>query len=329
MSHLSSKSFAIGVVSLIGSLMCFSILDTTNKYLMSAVPLLMIMWFRYTAHTCFSVVYMLPKRGRALLQTKRLKLQVARGFLLFISSLLAFISIQRMPVAEFAAIAMLTPLMVTVLSHFFLKEHVSIFRYLCVLGGLLGALIIVRPGGNLKGLDAVYPLALSLTNAVYQVLTSYISRSEDPLSMHLYTGLVGFVICSALVGWSWSTDMSLQFWLLMCLSGVTGTLGHYLLILGFSKAPANRLAPYLYLQIVFSWFAGWVVFGYNPHGLELVGICLIGFFGVAAAYAARNPQESIDVSFRLATDEKKTQVTASSKSSFKANTTTEAISKTA
>ena len=249
----------------------------------------MVMWFRYAAHSGLSAAFLLPKRGRALFRTSRLRLQILRGLLLLVSSTLAFLSLQRMPVAEFAAIGMLTPLLVMVLSHFFLKEHVTVFRIFCVVGGLVGALIIVRPGGNLKGYDALFPLAMSVSNALYQVLTSYLSRSEDPMTLHLFTGWVGFLVCSALVPWSWDVNLSTAFWLLMCLSGVTGTLGHYLLIVGFSKAPANRLAPYLYLQIVFSWFTGWVVFGYNPQGLELAGIALIAICGLAAAWRKSAP----------------------------------------
>jgi len=281
---MTNRPFLLGVLSLVLSLMCFSVLDTTNKYLMSSVPLMMVMWFRYCAHSGLSAAFLLPKRGRALFRTDRLKLQILRGLLLLSSSSLAFLSLQRMPVAEFAAIGMLTPLLVMVLSHFFLKEHVTLFRSFCVLGGLLGAMIIVRPGGNLHGYDALFPLAMSVSNALYQVLTSYLSRTEDPMTLHLFTGWVGFLACSLVVPGSWDVNLSISFWLLMCLSGITGTLGHYLLIIGFSKAPANRLAPYLYLQIVFSWFTGWVVFGYNPQGLELAGIALIAICGVAAAW---------------------------------------------
>ena len=276
---MSNRTFLFGVLSLVCSLMCFAVLDTTNKYLMSEVPLVMVMWFRYAAHSGLSAAFLLPRRGRALFRTTRLKLQILRGMLLLMSSSLAFLSLQRMPVAEFAAIGMLTPLLVMVLSHFFLKEHVTWFRNLCVVGGLIGAMIIVRPGGNLKGLDALFPLAMSVSNALYQVLTSYLSRT-----LHLFTGWVGFIVCSVLVPWAWDVNLTTNFWLLMCLSGLTGTLGHYLLIVGYSKAPANRLAPYLYLQIVFSWFTGWIIFGYNPQGLELAGICLIAICGVAAAW---------------------------------------------
>ena len=281
---MSNRTFLFGVLSLVCSLMCFAVLDTTNKYLMSEVPLVMVMWFRYAAHSGLSAAFLLPRRGRALFRTTRLKLQILRGMLLLMSSSLAFLSLQRMPVAEFAAIGMLTPLLVMVLSHFFLKEHVTWFRNLCVVGGLIGAMIIVRPGGNLKGLDALFPLAMSVSNALYQVLTSYLSRTEDPMTLHLFTGWVGFIVCSVLVPWAWDVNLTTNFWLLMCLSGLTGTLGHYLLMVGYAKAPAARLAPYLYLQIVFSWFTGWIIFGYNPQGLELAGICLIAICGVAAAW---------------------------------------------
>jgi len=281
---MRNNSFVIGALCLISSLFCFSVLDATNKYLMTSVPLVMVLWFRYASHAFLSTSFLLPKRGRALFRTQRIYLQIFRGFLLLVSSILAFLSLQRMPVAEFAAIGMLTPLFVMLLSHFFLKEPVSWIGNMCVGGALIGALILIRPGGNLHGWDAAFPLAMSVANSLYQVLTSYLSRTEDTMSMHLFTGWVGFLISSLFVASFWDSDMSTTFWLLMCLSGISGTLGHYLLIVGFSKAPANRLAPYLYLQVAFSWFTGWVVFGYNPQGMDLIGILLICLFGVASAW---------------------------------------------
>ena len=281
---MRNNSFLVGALCLITSLFCFSVLDATNKYLMTSVPLVMVMWFRYATHAAISASFLLPKRRRSLFRTKRIFLQTLRGSLLLFSSFLAFLSLQRMPVAEFAAISMLTPLFVMLLSHFLLKEPVSWFGNFCVVGALVGAVILVRPGGNLHGWDAAFPLVMSVSNSLYQTLTSYLSRTEDPMTMNLFTGWVGFLVSSLFVAFNWDSDMSTNFWLLMCLSGLTGTLGHYLLIVGFSKAPANRLAPYLYLQVAFSWFTGWVVFGYNPLGLDLFGILLICFFGVASAY---------------------------------------------
>ena len=281
---MRKNSILVGTVCLIIALFCFSVLDATNKYLMTSVPLVMVMWFRYATHSVISASFLMPKKRRVLFRTKRVYLQILRGALLLLSSFLAFLSLQRMPVAEFAAISMLTPLFVMLLSHFLLKEPVSWFGNLCVGGALVGAVILVRPGGNLHGWDAAFPLVMSVSNSLYQTLTSYLSRTEDPLTMNLFTGWVGFVVTSLFVAFNWDSDMSTNFWLLMCLSGLAGTLGHYLLIVGFSKAPANRLAPYLYLQVAFSWFTGWVVFGYNPQGMDLFGIVLICFFGVASAY---------------------------------------------
>jgi drug/metabolite transporter (DMT)-like permease len=280
---MRKQTFWVGASSLISALFFFSVLDTTNKYLMASVPLGMILWFRYTTHCLISTGLLLPKKGRAIFRTQQIFLQIVRGALLLMSSIFAFLSLKRMPVAEFAAIGMLTPLFVMLLSYFFLDEPFSWLGSVCVIGALCGATILVRPGGNLNGWDAAFPLAMSICNSVYQVLTSYLSRKEDPMTLNLFTGWVGFFISSLFVYFFWDTDLSVNFWLLMCLSGLTGTLGHFLLIKGFSNAPANRLAPYLYLQVVFSWLTGYIVFDYNPQGLDLLGILLICLFGVASA----------------------------------------------
>ena len=92
---------------------CFAVLDTTNKFLIASVPMLMVLWFRYAFQAVATTAVMWPRRGMTMFQTQSFKLQMLRGFLLLICSVLAFASLRRMPVAEFSAIAMLTPLMVT------------------------------------------------------------------------------------------------------------------------------------------------------------------------------------------------------------------------
>ena len=122
-SPLSAQQALAGMLYAVIAMACFAVLDTTNKFLLASVPMLMVLWFRYAFQAVATTALMLPRKGRAVFQTRALKLQIARGLLLLTSSFLAFGSLIRMPVAEFSAIAMLSPLMVTILARFVLKEH--------------------------------------------------------------------------------------------------------------------------------------------------------------------------------------------------------------
>ena len=191
-----------GILCAVTAMACFAVLDTTNKILVAGVPLLMILWVRYMFQAIATSAMMLPQRGLAIFNTSHIGLQILRGLLLVACSLLAFVSLQRMPVAEFTAIGMLTPLAVTLLARFVMHEHVSPLRWVFVLGGMVGAMLIVRPGGSMSPEDAWLPLVMVMSYACFQTLTSHMAKTENPMTLHFYTGLVGAVLASVLVlGW--------------------------------------------------------------------------------------------------------------------------------
>jgi drug/metabolite transporter (DMT)-like permease len=199
-------------------------------------------------------------------------------------SVLGFLSLQHMPLAEFAAIALLTPLAVTVLSRILFKERISPLRWVLILGGFAGAMMIVRPGGHLAGAVAMLPLAMVLFYTAFQLLTSYMARTESPMTMHFYTGWVGTAAVSCLVYWHWTTDISPLNWALLVACGLLGSTAHYLFILAFARVTPVRLSPFLYLQVVFSTLAGWVAFSFVPAGWGLVGMLLIMVCGAGAGW---------------------------------------------
>jgi drug/metabolite transporter (DMT)-like permease len=263
---------------------CFAVLDTTNKFLLASLPMMMVLWFRYAFQAVATTALMLPSRGRAVFQTRSLKLQIIRGLLLLTSSFLAFGSLMRMPVAEFSAIAMLSPLTVTILARFVLKEHVSKLRWVFVSGGLVGAMLIVRPGGSMDTSHAWLPLLMVLSYSSFQILTSHMARTETPETMHMYTGWVGALISTVLVLGVWTIELTGFQWALMLLIGCAGTTGHYLLIVAFARAPASRVTPFLYSGIAFATFTGWVVFSHIPDPIALTGMGLIALCGLGAGW---------------------------------------------
>jgi drug/metabolite transporter (DMT)-like permease len=236
-------------------------------------------------------VAVLPRRGWALFQTRHPWQHALRGVLLFLCSLLAFVNLQHMPVAEFTAIGMLTPLAVTVLAHLILNERVSMLRWILILGGMVGALLIVQPGSQMSLATAWLPLLMVAVYASFQVLTSVMARTEEPLTLHFYTGWIGTAIASCLVlGW-WTTDLTLAQWGMLLVLGVAGTLGHYLLILAFARSPASRVTPFLYSGIAFASFGGWLVFSHVPDRVAVFGMLLIALCGLGAGWLSHREQQ--------------------------------------
>ena len=282
---MNRRGSALGGVSMaVASVACFAALDTTTKYVSLSVPLLMALWFRYAFQAVATTAVVLPLRGLSALRTLHPKFQLLRGVLLLCSSLFAFASLKYMPVGEFTAIVMVAPLAITVLAATVLHEQVTRLRWVLVAGGLAGTLIIIRPGGEAFGWTALLPLALVGTNAWFQVLTSQLARTEDPLTMHFYTGWVGTLIASLALPFVWSSLPSAWLWAGLCFMGLMGTVGHFLLILAYQRAPASTLTPYLYAQIAFAMLGGWLVFSHVPDGVSVAGIAMIAFCGAAGAW---------------------------------------------
>lgn len=279
-----SERILAGIGMVIVAVACFSTLDTATKASTAGVPILMGVWFRYTFQAVATTAVLLPLHGTALLRTQHPRYQLLRGALLLVSSTLSFLSLRYMPLAEFTSIVLIAPLVITLLAATTLKEYVSPLRWSLVAGGFIGTLVILRPGGDAFSWAILLPIGLVLTNAWFQVLTSKLAQTENPLTMHFYTGWVGTLIASLAVPFAWAALPSWEWWALLCLMGFMGTVGHFILILAYQRAPASTLTPYLYAQIAFAMLGGWLVFSQVPDRFSLIGISMIAVCGAAGAW---------------------------------------------
>ncbi len=273
-----------GIALQVAAMACFALLDTTTKFISASVPVLMALWFRYAFQAVATTVAVLPSRGRSLLRTAHPRFQCLRGVLLLTSSMLAFFSLKYMPVGEFTAIVMISPLIITLLASLTLGERVSALRWALVIGGFLGTLIIIRPGDDTFDWTMLLPLALVATHAWFQILTSRLARTEDPVTMHFYTGWVGTLIASLALPFAWTWLDSWTLWGGLVLMGVMGTVGHFMMILAYGRAPASTLTPFLYTQIGFAMIGGWLAFSHVPDRWSILGMALIATCGAAGAW---------------------------------------------
>lgn len=277
-----------GIALLITAVACFALLDTTTKAVTLSVPALMALWVRYAFQAIATTLAVLPKRGWSLPPTEHPKFQTLRGVLLLCTSLFAFFSLKYMPVGEFTAIVMITPLVMTLLASFTLGERVSVLRWLLVAGGFTGTLIIIRPGGGEGGFNwaMLLPLGLVVSNAWFQILTSRLARTEHAMTTHFYTGWVGTLLASLALPFVWTSLDSWMLWAALGLMGCAATIGHFFMILAYGKAPVSTLTPFLYAQIGFAMLGGWLVFSHVPDGLSVLGMVMIAVCGATGAWLA-------------------------------------------
>lgn len=263
----------------------FAMTDTAAKYVNAAgVPLLMALWARYTFQAIATSVVVVPLGGWSVMRTQQPLFHVLRGLMLVISTAIVFLSLKFMPVGEFTAIMLITPLVLTLVAGTFLKEQVSALRWALVCGGFVGTLVIIRPGGESFTPAYLLPLVQVVTNCCFQLLTIRLARTENPLTMNFYTGWVGALAATPLLLLAWESQVPAWLWGLLVGMGVSGAVGHFLLILAYQRALASTLTPYLYAQIGFAMACGWVVFGHVPDGWSMLGMGLIALCGAAGAW---------------------------------------------
>ncbi|SOZ38820.1 DMT family transporter [Cupriavidus neocaledonicus] len=287
MSAVGSSRPLQGIALMVAAVACFAALDTMTKITGAAVPVVMALWVRYLAQAALTGAVLLPARGRILLRTRRPWLQATRAVTMLMSSACAFFSLQVLPVGEFTAVVSLTPLAIALAAATLFGERMSALRWLCLLAGFAGALVVIRPGADVE-LAMLLPLAAVCLNAAYQLLTSVLTRTDGAGTTHFYTGCIAAVLLSVALplAWTWHVD-TLHWWLLAGMA-LAGCAGHMFLVLAYARAPVGVLTPYLYLQIAFAMLGGWLVFGWLPDAWSLLGVAMIAASGVAGtAVAAR------------------------------------------
>jgi drug/metabolite transporter (DMT)-like permease len=286
---MSSAHPLLGIVLVIGAASCFAVMDTTVRYVGAFFSVALVLWTRYALHATIMTLWITASKRRSFRSANPM-FQIARGALLAFSSSMAFAALRRMPVAEFTAIVMLTPVVATLVARAWLKERISPLRWTLVAGGFIGALVVIRPGSGIVGWAALLPLAATFSNAAFQIMTSRFAPHEDPFTTNFYTGATGMAIATpillASVADPIDTLMSApgpQVGALMAVAAL-GTSGHLMLIMALGKAPASTLMPFQYAQLAVAALAGYVVFGVVPDTWGWVGMAIIGICGAASAW---------------------------------------------
>ena len=273
-----------GILLHIAGLWLLSVLDASGKSLVLAgVPVLMVAWARYAVHTALMTAVVLPSRGKAIFHTQSLPRQLVRGLLMITTTVLFFSVLARLPLAEATAINFMAPLFLMAMAPWLLHEAHRLHRWLGVLAGFVGMLVVVRPGAQLDPLGVALGLATALAFAFFQIATRRVAH-DDPLTTNYYGGLFGTIALTFALPWFWQTpQLNIWQWLLLISTGVTGFLGHWLQIAAFRKSPATLLAPFSYLQIVAAAALGWLVFDQLPGKTTAVGIGMICLAGLGVA----------------------------------------------
>jgi len=292
----------LGIGCIFGGILALTSQDALIKWLSGTFPLHEIMLARSIIAIAITLVIVKFEGGFSLLRTRRPILHLARAVLLIIANTCFFIGVVSMPLAEATAMFFMAPLFITALSAPLLRERVGSHRWVAVLIGMTGMVVMLRPGQGSLDLVALFPVGAALAYALLQILTRRLGATDRASSMAFYVHF-GFAIISIVVGlvigdggfadpehpsliflfrpWSWpqGTDITLLIGV-----GVLIGIGAYLLSQAYRVAQPAVVAPFEYVALPLTLFWGAVIWGDRPDVMAAAGMALIIGSGLYVFY---------------------------------------------
>lgn len=249
--------------------------EAMAKYLGQYLPMLQVIGARYFGHFLLMAAVLMPRHGLGVLRAKRPLVQVGRSVLLLIDTSLFFFSLTLIGLAEATAIFFTVPLLVVILSVVLLGEKPGPRRFLAVLTGLIGMLVITRPGSGVIGYGALLTLAAAFCVSLFNIITRKLA-DEDPIAVTMfYTALAGAVIMLLIVPFAWESPEGWRQWAALLTIGIAGGAAHSCIIASHFFAPASTVAPFMYSQIFWAVGFGFLLFGALPDRYTVLGGLII------------------------------------------------------
>lgn len=261
----------------------FPLLNASVKYLAADYSLVQIIWIRSVVHLLWMVLLFMPGLGLRLFATRRIKLQLLRSLLQLFALTTFVVGLLYIPMTTATAIFFTGPLIVVALAVPLLGERVGIRRWLAVLVGFAGALVIIRPGADGTHWAAILILASALFYAIYQVLTRRVADHDDFRVSAVYTILIALVVSSIAVPFYWETPVDWLDWLVFGGLGILGGLGHLFVIKAYEHAEASFIGPFDYGQLLGATIVGYLVFAEFPDLWTWIGAAVIIVSGIYVA----------------------------------------------
>jgi drug/metabolite transporter (DMT)-like permease len=274
------------VLFVVLAVLVLPIINACAKFL-NGYSVIQITWARYAGHFLFMLLVFAPRSGLDLLRSTRLPLQLTRSSLHCLSAILTFYALGFVALPTATAISFSAPLMVTALAPLVLGERIGIIRWLAVAAGFIGALVVVRPGASGQDWAVALLLANAAASAVIQLMSRKLAQHDGAVISNTYMVLVGFVLMSLPLPFVWRMPTTLSDILVFLGIGVTGGIGHYLLVRAFELAPAAFVSPFTYGQILGATSISYLVFGQLPDGWTWVGAAIIVASGLFILYWER------------------------------------------
>ena len=275
-----------GIALMVASTVFFSVSDVITKELAGTLPAVEVAWLRYVTFALLVVPFVVARGGIRGLRTQAPGLQALRGLGTVASALLFTASLPYLPVADATAVYFVSPIVITALSIPILGEVVGWRRWLAALVGLLGVLIVIRPGTEAFEPAALLPLLGATSWAGAAIVTRLTSGRDAPTVTLACSALIGLLVLTALLPFGWVAPDWREVGIGAAI-GLFSTIGHWMVILAYRHASASIVAPYSYVQLIWAGALGYLVFGSLPDRWTIAGAAIIAASGLYTVYRER------------------------------------------
>ena len=284
----------------------FSVNDTLIKFLSDGYALHQIVFTRSMTGVLLLMIVIIPLTGGyGALRTQRFGMHLIRAFFVVAANLFFYMALADLPLAIVVAIFFVAPFLITIFSVIFLGESVGKWRWLAVVVGLIGVLLIVRPGTEAFTLTTILPVLAALCYAAFHILTRKIGQTESLLSLTFYVPLV-FLAVTTVIGltlgqgsfsgdghrsvefllraWQWPSWADLS---IMVFIGIGVTVGGAAISQAYRVAEAALVAPFEYTGLIYATAFGYLLFAEWPEFYEWIGMSLILVSGLVTVWRER------------------------------------------
>lgn len=283
-SGTQTNSYGIAVLFMLGAITVLPCMNVVARYLSADYSTTQIVWARYTGHLVFALLIFMPRHGIGLLRAQKPGVHIIRSILMFCCTCLFFLALRYVEVPIASAINFTSPIIVTALAVPFLGEKVGIRRWIAVLVGFGGALVIIRPGGAESHWAMFLVMGTAFFYAVYQVLTRKYASSDSAETSITYIALIGALITSVALPFDYRLPDNALDYGLFALTGFLGGLGHFFVIKAFRLGEASLLSPINYGQLLMATLMTFLIFGTLPDALTWLGAGIIVGSGLYITY---------------------------------------------
>ena len=257
----------------------FVCMDSLAKFLGTVMPVTQGVWGRFFFHFVALVIYFLIFKPKVNL-TKNFKIQILRSVLMVTATFFMFNSLQRFDLVDIYVVFFSAPLIVAILSAYFLKDVLSVKGFLLMLLSFGSIVYSLGPSMKVLSPELIFPLVPPLCWALYQFFTKLISGNNDPFAAVFYTAIIGTIVSSVYISFNWVPLEKNIYWIPLIIMGIAGFVSHFILIYAIQLSNLSFVTNFQYSQLLWSTIINFLIFGVPADISKIIGLIGIIIFGV-------------------------------------------------